>query len=68
MFFFTKKDQKELESLLVCAFCNTKISFNIIENNDFQAFLQKACPSFQIPLCHTLSGNLLDKKYKDLKK
>ena len=68
MFSFTKKDQKELESLLVCTFCNTGILFNIIKNNDFQAFLQKAYSLFQILSCYTLSDNLLDKEYKDLKK
>jgi hypothetical protein len=65
---FTKQDQEELESLLVRAFCSTGIPFNVIENVDFQAFLQKACPSFHIPSRHTLSGNLLNKEYKDLKK
>ncbi len=68
IFSFTKEDQNELESLLVRAFCNIGIPFNVIENSDFQVFLQKACPSFQIPSCKKLSGNLLDKKYKDLKK
>ncbi len=68
MFSFTKEDQKELESLLVCTFCNTGILFNIIKNNDFQAFLQKAYSLFQILSCYTLSDNLLDKEYKDLKK
>ncbi|RIA82304.1 hypothetical protein C1645_835566 [Glomus cerebriforme] len=47
---------EKLESLLVHAFCSTGIPFNIIENIDFQAFLQKACPSFHIPLHHTLSA------------
>ena len=65
---FTKQDQEELESLLVRAFCSTGISFNVIENTDFQRFLQKACPLFHIPSRHTLSGNLLNKEYKDLKK
>ncbi|CAB4432298.1 unnamed protein product [Rhizophagus irregularis] len=65
---FTKQDQEELESLLVRAFCSTGIPFNVIENVDFQAFLQKACPSFHILSRHTLSGNLLNKEYKDLKK
>lgn len=64
---FTKQDQEELKSLLVCAFCSTGIPFNVIENVDFQAFLQKACPSFHISSRHTLSGNLLNKE-KDLKK
>ncbi|SRR6266540_3329843 len=64
MFSFTKEDQKELKSLLIYAFCSTRIPFNVIENNDFQAFLQKAYPSFQISSCYTLS-NLLDREYKD---
>ncbi len=68
MFSFTKEDQNELESLLVRAFCSIGIPFNVIENSDFQAFLQKAYSSFQIPSCKKLSGNLLDKEYKDLKK
>lgn len=65
---FTKQDQEELESLLVRAFCSAGIPFNVVENIDFQLFLQKACPLFQIPSRHTLSGNLLNKEYQDLKK
>ncbi|RGB35349.1 hypothetical protein C1646_759431 [Rhizophagus diaphanus] len=46
---------EELELLSVHAFCSTGIPFNVIKNVDFQAFLQKACPSFYILLHHILS-------------
>ncbi|CAG8570052.1 10591_t:CDS:2, partial [Scutellospora calospora] len=42
------------------------VLFNVIENIDFQAFLKKACPSFNIPSHHTFSNSLLDKEYMNL--
>ena len=65
-FTFTSKDQIILESLLICAFCSAGISFNVIENEDFILFLKKACPSFKIPSCFTLSTTLLNQEFKHL--
>ncbi|CAG8798715.1 26141_t:CDS:2 [Dentiscutata erythropus] len=62
----TSQEQIELESLLARAFYTSGVSFNVIENIDFQAFLKKACPSFNIPSRHTLSNSLLDKEYMNL--
>ncbi|CAB5384784.1 unnamed protein product [Rhizophagus irregularis] len=46
-------------------------SFTKQDQEELESLLVRAfctCPSFQIPSRHTLSGNLLNKEYKDLKK
>ncbi|CAG8753451.1 16178_t:CDS:1, partial [Rhizophagus irregularis] len=45
----SNEDQQELEFLLDRAFYSTGIPFNTIDNENFQIFLKKACPSFKIP-------------------
>ena len=52
-----------MESLLIRALCSAGISFNVIENEDFIAFLKKACPSFKIPFHYTLSNTLLNQEF-----
>ncbi|GET63177.1 uncharacterized protein LOC114341686 [Rhizophagus irregularis DAOM 181602=DAOM 197198] len=45
----------------------TGIPFNTIDNEDFQIFLKKACPSFKILTCQSLSVNLLNNDYKNIR-
>lgn len=63
----SSEDQQELEFLLARAFYSTGIPFNTIDNEDFRIFLKKACPSFKIPTRQSLSVNLLDNDYKNIK-
>ncbi|CAB5295631.1 unnamed protein product [Rhizophagus irregularis] len=63
----SNEDQQELEFLLARAFYSTGIPFNTIDNEDFQIFLKKACPSFKIPTCQSLSVNLLNNDYKNIR-
>ncbi|CAB4423155.1 unnamed protein product [Rhizophagus irregularis] len=63
----SNEDQQELEFLLARAFYSTGIPFNTIDNEDFQIFLKKTCPLFKIPTRQSLSVNLLNNDYKNIR-
>ena len=49
------------------AFFLIEISFNVIENEDFCAFIKKASPSFKIPSRYELSNTILNSEYELIK-
>lgn len=61
---FNSQNQSELEQLLARAFFSAGIAFNVIENEDFCAFINKASPSFKIPSRYELSNTILNSEYK----
>ncbi|CAG8741132.1 6110_t:CDS:2, partial [Dentiscutata erythropus] len=54
----SKQSQKVYEILLTCAFISLGIPFNVIENPDFLAFLQKTNPSYTVPSHYRISNIL----------
>lgn len=64
---FNSQIQFELEQLLARAFFSAGISFNVIENEDFCAFIKKASPSFKIPSRYELSNKILNSEYQLIK-
>jgi Protein of unknown function (DUF 659) len=52
---------------LARAFFSAGISFNVIENEDFCAFIKKASPSFKIPSRYELSNTILNSEYELIK-